>query len=277
MGREPEEKKIIDQERTGILQQYEGWVEIPSLVLAVGWLILLVIDLTTGLNPFLVAVFNVIWIIFILDFFIRFFLAPEKVNYIKHNWLTAISLAIPALRIFQVFRVVRVLRAARAARGINLVRVVSTVNRGMRSLSRSFSQRGFGYLLGLTLIVILAGAGGMFAFESRAETGTGFDSYGDALWWTAMMLTTIGSDYWPQTAEGRVLAFLLSIYAIGVFGYFTATLASFFIGQEAEGAESKLAGQRAIVDLQTEVRSLREEISRFNTAGNAPSGSEGSG
>jgi voltage-gated potassium channel len=27
--------------------------------------------------------------------------------------------------------------------------------------------------------------------------------YGNALWWTAMVMTTIGSDYFPKTAEGR--------------------------------------------------------------------------
>ncbi|HZW03924.1 MAG TPA: hypothetical protein VFF68_08350, partial [Anaerolineaceae bacterium] len=92
MGREPEDKEVIDRERRGILQQYEEWAEIPSLVLAVGWLILLVIDLTTGLNRFLTTIFNVIWIIFIVDFSIRFILAPDKREYLKANWLTAISL-----------------------------------------------------------------------------------------------------------------------------------------------------------------------------------------
>jgi hypothetical protein len=30
-----------------------------------------------------------------------------------------------------------------------------------------------------------------------------FDSYGDALWWTATIITTLGSQYWPATAAGR--------------------------------------------------------------------------
>lgn len=33
-----------------------------------------------------------------------------------------------------------------------------------------------------------------------------------------MLLTTMGSEYWPQTAEGRILCLLLSVYAFAVFG-----------------------------------------------------------
>lgn len=42
-------------------------------------------------------------------------------------------------------------------------------------------------------------------FERGALPRGGIDSYGTALWWTAMILTTMGSDYWPKTAEGRIL------------------------------------------------------------------------
>ena len=70
------------------------------------------------------------------------------------------------------------------------------------------------------------GAAGMFSLEAHAATtGTmGFADYGDALWWTAMLMTTIGSAYWPLTAPGRVLAFMLSVYSLGVFGYLDTTL-----------------------------------------------------
>ena len=49
-----------------------------------------------------------------------------------------------------------------------------------------------------------------------------------------MLLTSIGSEYWPRTAEGRLLCFLLSLYGLGVFGYITASFASFFLGRDAD-------------------------------------------
>jgi len=42
-------------------------------------------------------------------------------------------------------------------------------------------------------------------FERDALPQGGIDSYGTALCWTAMILTTMGSDYSPKTAEGRTL------------------------------------------------------------------------
>ena len=62
----------------------------------------------------------------------------------------------------------------------------------------------------------------------------GFGSFGDALWWTSMQLTTRGSEFWPRTAEGRVLCLPLAVYAFAVFGYITAAFASFFVGRDSE-------------------------------------------
>jgi voltage-gated potassium channel len=219
-------------------------------------LVLLVVELIWGLGPFLEAMVTVIWIIFIIDFLIRFLLAPAKMKYLKKNWLTAISLVVPALRVFRIVRVVRVLRVARAARSLRLFRIVSSLNRGMNALRASMGRRGFGYVLALTVVVILVGAAGMQAFEGPA----GFESYGEALWWTAMLLTTIGSEFWPVTAEGRVLAFLLSVYGLAVFGYLTATLATYFIGREAESDEAEIAGTRSVEALRAEIAALRAEL-----------------
>ncbi len=62
----------------------------------------------------------------------------------------------------------------------------------------------------------------------------GFPDYGSALWWTAMLLTTMGSDYWPRTTEGRLLCLLLAVYAFAVFGYVTAAIAAYFVGKDKD-------------------------------------------
>ena len=35
-------------------------------------------------------------------------------------------------------------------------------------------------------------------------------------------MTTLGSEYWPKSTEGRLLCFLLAVYAFAVWGYITA-------------------------------------------------------
>ncbi len=71
----------------------------------------------------------------------------------------------------------------------------------MGPLRRRMSRRSLGYVLALTMLVTLAGAAGMLAFEREAPGGGSIRDYGTALWWTAMIMTTMGSDYWPRTAR----------------------------------------------------------------------------
>ena len=252
------DKQALNNERSEILQRLEDWLETPMLVLGFVWLALLVIELIRGLSPLLETVGTLIWAIFIVDFVVKFVLAPHKISYLKNNWLTAIALLVPALRVFRIVRVVRLLRVARAARGLRLVRVITSLNRGMKALGASMGRRGLGYVVALTLVVTLAGAAGMYTFEN--EISGGLNSYGEALWWTAMLMTSMGSEYWPRTGEGRVLCFLLALYGFAIFGYVTATLASFFIGRDAESEEAELAGAKAIEGLRSEIAALHAEI-----------------
>jgi voltage-gated potassium channel len=250
--------EALERERTELLQRLEDGLETPMVVLAFVWLALLVGELVWGERRPFEIVGTIIWIVFIVDFAVKLLLAPRKREYLRRNWLPAIALVVPALRIFRIVRVIRLFRLARVGRGLRLFRVVSSVNRGMRALGASLRRRGFGYVAALTALVTFAGAAGMYAFES--ETRGGLRSYGEALWWTTMIMTTMGSQFWPETPEGRLLCIFLSLYAIGVFGYVTATLATYFIGRDAEDAEAELAGDRELAGLRQEVLALRDDI-----------------
>ena len=214
------------------------------LILAVAWLVLLAIELTRGLSPALETLGTVIWIVFIVEFLLKLTLAPHKLAFVKRSWLTIISLIVPALRVLRITRAARILRLSRTVRSLRLVKVIGSLNRGIRSLGRTMERRGLKYVLAVTIVVIFAGAAAMQAFERD----NGLNTYSEALWWTTMIITTLGSDQWPRTGEGRILCLLLAIYAFTVFGYVTASLASAFIDhdkrddelQQLQRIESKL-------------------------------------
>src|SRR4029079_7313119 len=132
----------------------------------------------------------------------------------------------------------------------------------MTALRRTLERRKFGYVVGLTLLVIGLGAAGMLNFEPAKEVPGGFHSYGDALWWNAKLLINTGSQYWPVTTEGRILTVLLSLYGFATFGYITATFASFFVGRDAEEKGAPVAGSDDVKLLAAEVRALRDELER---------------
>ena len=216
------------------------------------WLVLLIIEFINGFNSVLELISTIIWVIFICDFVLKLLLAPKKLLFLRKNTLTAISLIIPALRLFRIFRFIRLLRIFR---GTRLIKVIASLNRGMKSLNATMDRRGFGYVMALTLAVILAGAAGMYVFENSA-----FESYGVAVWWTTMLVITVGTEFWPKSAEGRILCTLLSLYGFAVFGYITATLASFFIGRDAQSKDAPVAGPVDIEKLRLEIKELKDVV-----------------
>ena len=251
------QKKTSDRFRWRVLNDLDEWIDLPMTILSVVWLLIVIAELVWGTGPLLGTIATGIWVIFGVEFAIRLILAPSKIAYLKRNWLTAIALLVPALRIF---RLARVFRAARALRGFRLVRIVGTANRSMNALRGALARRGFIYVAGLTGLVVFLGAAGMLNFESAREVDGGLEDYWEALWWTAMLVTSIGSEFWPRTTEGRVLTLLLSLYGLAVFGYITATLASFFVGRDAEDRSGPVAGSAELKSLRREIQALRGEL-----------------
>lgn len=245
----------LQQERQTFLHRLEDALEVPMLILSFVWLLLMILELTVGLSEFLSTLNTVIWILFIIDFLIKLIIAPRKTAFLKSNLITLAALALPALRLFRIFRAARLLRLTSATRGIRLARVFTSLNRGISALGKTLSRRGFGYVVLLTILVCLSGAAGIYAFEKES-----IPDYSTAVWWTAMILTTMGSDYFPKTGEGRILCLFLAIYGFAVFGYVTATVATFFVGRDAANKGSEIASQSAIDELKAQIQALRAEI-----------------
>src|ERR1051326_4200825 len=225
------------------------------LVLAVAWIAVIAADLVRGLPHLLRLVEYGIWGVFVVDFGIRLLIAPRRIAFIRHNWLTALSLVVPALRVFRILAFFRLFR---------VVPIVGSFSRAMHNLQRNMKKRGFPYVAALTLVVLFAGSAGMYAFEHHPGN-RGLNDYPTALWWTAMMLTTIGTDYFPVTFEGRLLCLFISLYALAMLGYIAATLAAFFLGKEATDPKGS-PSERSIAELREEIKELRKELAREHSA-----------
>lgn len=243
--------------RWRLLRDLDKWLAAPMAILSLAWLAVVVWELVSGSTELLTTVGTAIWVIFIVEFAVRLTLAPGKVAFLKSNWLTVIALAVPALRFF---RALTFLRAARALRGVRLVRIVGTANRSMNALKSTLQRRAFPYVGGLTVLAIALGSAGMLNFENAREVEGGFTSYGHALWWTGMLVASIGTENWPVTTEGRALAMLLSLYGLAMFGYITATFASFFVGRDAQEASGPLAAGSDVKQLLKELQALRADL-----------------
>ena len=113
-----------------------------------------------------------------------------------------------------------------------LVKVIPAVP-GLRQLRRVLVLESGPLLSVLTifLIVLFLGSVTVYFFERDAQPGT-FGSIPAALWWAVATLTTTGyGDVVPITPLGRLVAALVMISGLGVFGMWTGILATGFAAE----------------------------------------------
>ncbi|MDP9372932.1 MAG: ion transporter [Chloroflexota bacterium] len=254
-----ERRRALAEERESLRVELFDWLDPVMTALGLVTLVLLLVEFAADLSPRQLAWVNraqqVIWAAFAVEFAVQFALAPRKLHFLRTHWLAAIAVVLPALRVF------RALRAARALRSLRLVRLVGGTNRAMKALRQMLRGRQFGYLVAITLLAVAVGTVGIYFFE-RDQPEANIRTLGDALWWASCMVTTINNERFAVSAEGRVLAVLLRVYAAAIFGLVTANIASYFVGkrQEEAAAEASAAGAPDAASTAEELRRLREEV-----------------
>lgn len=68
--------------------------------------------------------------------------------------------------------------------------------------------------------------------QVEVDTNSNIKTSEDAIWWAYVTITTVGyGDKFPITTEGRMIVALLMTVGVGLFGTFTAYLASWFVGE----------------------------------------------
>lgn len=193
----------------------------------------------------------VICMAFAIDFLVSLWTAPDRTRYlITWGWLDLLS-AIPMLDPTRWARLARIARITRLLRSIRAARVLSTV-----ILKRRQSTLLAASLVALVLITASSTAILHFEVSNDANIKTAEN----ALWWAFATITTVGyGEFYPVTAEGRVIAAILMTAGVGLFGAFSAALAAWFLIPENEATDAEIAAMRE--ELQ-KVRETLEKLTR---------------
>jgi voltage-gated potassium channel len=184
---------------------------------------------------------------FLIDFVVTLWRADSKLRYFATwGWLDLIS-SIPMVGVLRVGRAARMARIIRVFRGLRSTRVVM-----QHALKRRAESALYTAVL-LTLIVVVFASIAVVRVEAPA--GGNITTGQDAMWWAIVTISTAGfGDLYPITTEGRIIAAGLMAVGIGMFGTFTAFLATWFL---RPGEHEQDADLHAIRE---EIAALRREV-----------------
>jgi voltage-gated potassium channel len=223
---------VAPSSRVTRVERWEQRSEVPLLLLALAFLVAYawpVIDssMDAGLRSSLDVCSWTVWVAFGVDFLVRVCLAAERGDYVKRHWYDAVLIAVPMLRPLRLLRL------------LALARIVN------RSVAQSMIGKVTTYVVGTAVAAVALGAVAMLDAEQDAP-GSNIRSIGDALWWAATTVTTVGyGDRYPVTTEGRVIAVALMIIGVATVGAVTAAVAAWLIRQVELQAADQLAEDEA--------------------------------
>jgi len=178
-------------------------------------------------------------VFFVLEWSVGFYIAGDRKAYMKKPaYLLDLISSIPFGYVFQGLRLVRLFR---------MLQILRVVLRARRFRGRGAKLVKAGGIVGAT---VFAGAMGLRVVEPQTVP-----HFEDALWWSLVTMSTVGyGDIVPQTQTGRLVAGMLILFGIGVFGYVAGFMTS--IVDDPEDDEMLASVRR----LESNLEAIREQL-----------------
>jgi voltage-gated potassium channel len=176
-------------------------------------------------------------VLLFVDFLNRFRKAESKRAFMRTGWIDLIA-CVPNVDFLRAGRLVRVLRIIRLLRGLRAGQRMIELFRENRPKSALASA--------LTIMVLLVAFSSAAILIAEDGPDANIKSAEDAIWWSVTTITTVGyGDRYPTTIEGRMIAMVLMLCGVGLFGVLSGFVASLLLGKNAEEENMELAEIRA--------------------------------
>jgi voltage-gated potassium channel len=234
----------VPPENTERLRRFEDRMTYPLLVSAV-------VPLLLGDSSGWVAdsVLVATWLVFVYDLIMHMRLRPHylRTHYGKFDLVVVIITApwflIPGMGYSRLLVLARLGRLARLIVGTKAGR-------------RAFQRVGKVGIFATAMVGVTA----LAVFQAERSTNPEFSTFGDALWWAFVTVTTVGyGDKVPSTTSGRFVAAVLMVTGIAVLGVLAGILAELFRIAPPPPPSSPPTAE-APPDVADELAALREQL-----------------
>lgn len=212
-----------------------GLLNLAVLVLSIYVLVALIVVTTFKLSAETSKLLNyidiAICIFFFIEFCIRLYQAESKLKFMKWGWIDLIS-SIPMIDFLRVGRLLRFIRLFR------ILRAFRSTKQFVTYIFRNKAQGAFTSVSVLAILLIIFCSIAILQVENAPNSN--IQTAEDAIWWSYVTITTVGyGDKFPVTTEGRIIASILLTAGVGLFGTFTAYIASIFVTNNEEEKKKK--------------------------------------
>lgn len=184
-------------------------------------------------------------VLFFIDFLVTLVRSKNRVRYLlTWGWIDLAS-SIPLVTFLRVGRLARIFRIVRVLRGVRAARTLATAVMEHRAQS--------GLLAAALVSIVIGVCGSISILEFERVPEANIRGPEDALWWTLVTMTTVGyGDRYPVTVEGRIIAGILMISGVAMFGTISGFVATLFLSPK----ETQMVGE--IAGLRKEICELKE-------------------
>jgi voltage-gated potassium channel len=195
-----------------------------SLYVLLSLLISTVFQLSGELTVLLNYIDNVICIVFLIDFSIRFKNSENKLEFMKWGWIDLVA-SIPSVDFLRAGRLLRLIRLLRVFRALKSTKLI------YEHINRNKKQSALTSVALISFLMVVFSSIAILQFEK--DINSNIKTAEDAIWWSYVTITTVGyGDKFPITTEGRIIGAILMTTGVGIFGTFTALVSSWFIDKK---------------------------------------------
>ncbi|MEI8082857.1 MAG: potassium channel family protein, partial [Actinomycetes bacterium] len=226
---------------------YQRRTSYPMFVIGMVFLVAMVVTLDP-VSPESVraaagVVLTVIWVVFVADYIIGYYLSSHRRHYVKTHLLQLVGILFPPLRVLL----------------LGHVFVIMT-----KDAKKKLGGRVRVYALYLTTMVLVVASIAEYGFESRASNSN-IRTLVDSFWWSTETVSTVGyGDFYPVTTGGRVIAVILFINGIALLSAVTATIATKVLEGDIDGEDDE--PDVSLIELRDRLQEIERHIAALTAA-----------